>query len=325
MPGQAVSAAPFGGAADSTREREAGARPPGDAESAAVADAAAPAEVLNLGYCPSRRAQSASLLLVVRGNGFHQPCSLSLGAAMAARPVRLLIREHIVFGSQAALFCTCVDGYGRSGNRGSNFAQGWREPRGTKRHHLASESVQFHARLASASALLRSEAPLARSSFKRSHGAWAVCRPPFQHEVTSVPTGLPVYEACSSLCAPWGRSDISRQIHPQSGSGTSPPLFPADWPSAVPRPAILHATGVRGPNRTRAPWRSVTGLAQQPRVVVPSPSEGSSVAMSQESIAAPTAARYAAFSHGVYGCLPTLRIRRRAAGDLLDLADRGRA
>lgn len=104
MPGQAVSAAPFGGAADSTREREAGARPPGDAESAAVADAAAPAEVLNLGYCPSRRAQSASLLLVVRGNGFHQPCSLSLGAAMAARPVRLLIREHIVFGSQAALF-----------------------------------------------------------------------------------------------------------------------------------------------------------------------------------------------------------------------------
>jgi hypothetical protein len=67
------------------------------------------------------------------------------------------------------------------------------------------------------------------------------------------------------------------------------------------------------------------GLALQPRVVVPSPSEGSSVAMSQESIAAPTAARYAAFSHGVYGCLPTLRIRRRAAGDLLDLADRGRA
>lgn len=205
----------------------------------------------------------------------------------------------------------------------SRRAGGNRERRNAT--HLASESVQFHARLASASALLRSEAPLARSSFKRSHGAWAVCRPPFQHEVTSL-----LLLACPSTrppvhCAPWGRSDISRQIHPQSGSGTSPPLFPADWPSAVPRPAILHATGVRGPNRTRAPWRSVTGLAQQPRVVVPSPSEGSSVAMSQESIAAPTAARYAAFSHGVYGCLPTLRIRRRAAGDLLDLADRGRA
>jgi hypothetical protein len=35
-------------------------------------------------------------------------------------------------------------------------------------------------------------------------------------------------------------------------------------------------------------------------------------------LAAPIAARYAAFSHGVYGCLPTLRIRRlRGADDLL--------
>lgn len=229
VPGEAVRAAHFRGVADSTREREAGARPPGDAESAAVADAVAPAEVLNLGYCPSRRAQSASLLLVVRGNGFHQPCSLSLGAAMAARPVRLLIREHIVFGSQAALFCTCVDGYGRSGNRGSNFAQGWREPRGTKRHHLASESVQFHARLASASALLRSEAPLARSSFKRSHGAWAVCRPPFQHEVTSVPTGLP-----STRPAVHSARRGAVLISPVRSIRKAPPLLQADWPSAVP-------------------------------------------------------------------------------------------